>query len=405
MAVVLRFFERSVKRTFLFDRNSADRLRKRLRNANVCVNRMAEKKTERTALATIKEIARRAGVSYASVSRALNDKPGVAEKTRRRIVRLAAKMGYTPDWQARALVTGKVPLLGLVVPDITNPFYPEMIRGAEEEVFRRGYNLLLQDTAWRAERLRKAFALLQTRRVAGLLVAAPLNGVAKTLCTKNGQSDGVAASRVVLVGQAAPRKCSFAAMEVDDRRGGYLVGRHLVDSGWKRIAFVGGPRKDRSSRRRLSGLKRALREGGRNDALVAARHGKWTVESGREMAAALLEHRPRPDALFAANDLLALGAMQALAAGGLRAGRDVGVVGYDDIGWTRYLGVSLTSVAQPKHALGKRAAALLLQRIEVAEAQRDRGLDDPNASGVLEPKLVIRESCGFHARRRRVRPC
>jgi LacI family transcriptional regulator len=341
-------------------------------------------------MATIKEIAERAGVSYATVSRALNGKPGVGDATRSRIEGLAREMGYTPDWQARALVTGRVRLFGLAVPDITNPFFPEMIRGAEDAVFQRGYNLLLQDTSWERSRLRQSLDLLTARRVAGLIVAAPVNGVWKEWEEMQRGRDGVT-SRVVLAGQAPPRGSGLPAVEVDDRKGGLEGGRHLLGLGWERIAFLSGPRRERASRRRLSGLKRALAEVGREDALVAVSHGRWSVESGRYQTLALLEGAngsSRPDAFFGANDLLALGAVQALSGAGLLVGKDVGVVGYDDIGWSRYLGVPLTTVAQPKKEVGRRAAEMLLSAVESGERQ---------GSQILEPELVVRGSCGSTA--------
>ena len=329
--------------------------------------------------ATIKEIARATRVSTASVSRALNDLPGVSPGTRTRILEAARERGYTPDSRGRALATGQVPFLGLVLPDITNPFFPAVARGAQEEVQRRGFGLLLVDTDWRPDRLVRAFELLTSRMVSGLLVAVPLNGALKEV------GESPLAGAVVMVGQGAPRGRGIGAVDLDDHRGGYLVGQHLLRQGWPSVAYVAGPERNRAARSRLSGLRKALADGGRPDALVAVSHGEWSVESGQAQAGELLRGRKRRLAIFAANDQLALGVARAAAGAGRRLGRDLGLVGYDDIETLRHLEVPITSVAQPKVELGRQAAGMLLRSI--------LGGEEPNRVK-LRPRLVVRQSCG-----------
>jgi len=328
---------------------------------------------------TIRDIAREAGVSCSAVSRALNERPGVGAETVARIRTIAARLGYIADAQAQALVTGKVPFIGLVVPDLLNPFFPAVARGAEEALYEAGYSLLLQDTAWQKERLRHSFELLLSRRVAGLLMAAPLNGTLRDL----GLEWDAVRDSVVLVGHPPPRGSGASSVEVDDRLGGSLVGRHLVKAGRRRVAFVSGPKRQRASRMRLAGLESAL-QGGRAK-LVAESYGGWSVESGHEQTAALLARRRRPDGIFAANDLLAMGAARAAAEAGLSVGEDLGIVGYDDIDHVKHMEVPLTTVAQPKVEVGRAAAELLLSAVAGGGArQRVR----------LEPTLVVRDSCG-----------
>jgi len=333
---------------------------------------------------TIKQLAQEAGVSVASVSRALNGLPGVAAATKARIEALALELGYSPDSRARALVTGEVPFVGLVVPDITNPFYPEVARGAEQALLEQGYSLLLVSTDWRAERLERALGLLLSRHVAGLLIAVPLNGLLDD-ASLDWSRLGAA---TVVVGQELPRAASsLVSVNVDDRHGGYLVGKHLCGLGWRRLAVVAGPERDRTARARLAGFRRALAEVGQEHALAAVIHGEgWSVDSGHRAGLQLFDGKRPPDAVFAANDLLALGVARAAAERGRRLGRDLGLVGYDDIEPLRYLEVPLTSVSQPKLELGRRAAELLLDRIAGALAPRRR----PR----LRPQLVIRQSCG-----------
>jgi LacI family transcriptional regulator len=336
---------------------------------------------------TIKDLARRAGVSVASVSRALNGQPGVGATTRRRIEELARALGYAPDSRAQALVTGQVPFVGLVVPDIANPFYPEVARGAEEALLERGHSLLLVNTDWQPGRLEQALGLLTSRHVAGLLVSVPLNGVLRRSDWAQLQSSMVA------VGQEVPRargRLLPPLVDVDDRYGASMVGHHLAGLGWRRIAFLAGPERDRTARARLEGFRRGLERAGAGGALREVRHGDWTVHSGYEEGRALLSGIRTPDAIFAANDLIALGVARAAAELGRRLGHDLGLVGYDDIEPVRYLEVPITSVAQPKRQLGQQAAQILLARLA--------GEPSPNRRVRLRPKLVIRSSCGADRR-------
>ena len=329
---------------------------------------------------TIKEIARVAGVTPATVSRALNDKPGVSRRVRARIARIAEELGYVPDPHARALVTGRVPFVGLVVPDITNPYYPLLARGVEEAAFEAGISVLLVNTDWRADRLRQAVDLLVSRRVAGLVIAVPLErGDARVIPWTS------LPGPVVLIGRDAPPGADFPSLEVNNHHGGLLVGRHLLARGWRRLAYLGGAPEDRPTRERGAGLRDALAAGPGDAALVAESAGAWTVDSGDARMTALWEAGPRPDAVFAANDLIAIGAARAMARLGLCPGRDLGLVGYDDIPAARYLEPALTTIAQPTDEMGRRAARILFARLD--------GDEHPEPAAV-EPRLVVRQSCG-----------
>ena len=327
----------------------------------------------------IRDIAELAGVSEASVSRALNDRPGVSDATRERIRAVAERMGYRPDARARALVTGEVPLLGLVVPDITNPFFPAVARGAEEEAHEHGYSLLLLNTNWRRDRLLQAFEILSTRRVAGLMVSAPIPDALFAQVPGRTDFDG----RVVCVSVDRPTGTRFDMIGVDDDAGGAAVSTHLLARGCRRIAFLSGPVEETSARQRLAGLRRALDKAGEGERLRYVSHGEWTVRSGEAQTAQILDEGGRPDAVFAANDLVAIGAWRALRERGLRAGEDLALVGYDDIDAVRWPEVAITSVAQPKAEVGQGAVRLLLASLE-AGAQ--------GANVRLAPTLEVRQS-------------
>jgi LacI family transcriptional regulator len=211
-------------------------------------------------------------------------------------------------------------------------------------------------------------------------MAVPLEGLGQELS----QWEKIEGS-VVMVGRAVPRGSRLNAVLVDNRHGGWLAGRQLAEAGWRQIAFLGGPERDRVSRARLGGLRRALESPEAMSRLTEVVPGDWTVEGGHRRALALLRSRRPPDAIFAANDLIALGVARAAAEAGRSLGEDLGLVGYDDIDAVRFLETPITSVAQPKLEMGRRAARLLLSAIsEGVREQRDR----------LRPELVVRRSCG-----------
>lgn len=323
------------------------------------------------------EIARIARVSVATVSRALNGRPGVGEHTRRRIQALATQMRYHPHANARALVTGQIPFLGLVVPDITNPFFPSLARGAEEEAFRRGYSLLLLNTNWAPERLRQAFDLLTSRRVGGLLLAHSIR-----LSDLPGQDPEVLRQTMVMAGVEAPSGTGIRAVTVDDRAGGAMVARHLLEQGYRRLGFIGGPRQDPSCRLRHEGFREVLSRAGRSR-MGPVSFGEWSVESGYRQVKALLARREWPDALFAANDLLALGAAEAMREMGLSPGPAMGLVGYDDIESVRWTAVPISSVAQPESDVGREAVRRLIAMIAG---------ETPEPDVRLLPRLSVRAS-------------
>ena len=327
--------------------------------------------------ATIKQIAGRLNVSVATVSRALNDLPGVGEKTRRKVRRTAAELGYVPDFHARALVSGKVPFLGLVVPDITNSFFPALALAVEEAAAASGQSLILLNTNWRRDRLAQALELLSSRRVSGLIVAEPLDAAILDSVDLETVSNGL-----VLAGVEAPGGTGLCSVMVDDRDGGMQVGRHLVECGAHRIAFVGGPSESPNSRDRLEGLTIGLGISGGAAAIVSVTDGAWTEESGYRQADRLLRDMV-PDAIFAANDLLAIGVMRRLVESGIAVGRGVALAGYDDTHVVSLTSVPITSVAQPTAQVGSLAVKLLGQMLS-----GDSGCGD----AVLKPSLVARSS-------------
>jgi LacI family transcriptional regulator len=329
-------------------------------------------------MARIEDVAARAGVSVGTVSNVLNRPQAVAPKTRARVETAIAELGYLPNESARALVSGRTRTVGLVVPDVTNPFFADLARGAEEVADKHDVVVMLYNSAESAERELRYLGRLETQRVMGILVT-PVN--------RGGRAIGELIDRgtpVVLLdrGQAARSVCSVA---VDHRAGGGLAGSHLTERGHRRIAFVGGPLAAPQVGDRVDGARAAVLAGG--GTLEVIETPGLTVAAGRDAATTLLQ-RPadrRPTAVFCANDLLALGVLQTVTRAGLRVPEDLTLVGYDDIEFAAAAAVPLTSVRQPREQLGRVAAELLFEEINDAGRHSHRQV-------VFQPELVVRRS-------------
>ncbi|MEA2536833.1 MAG: LacI family transcriptional regulator [Chloroflexota bacterium] len=324
----------------------------------------------------LRDIAQEIGCSVNTVSRALSNKPDVSPETRARVHEVAARLHYTPNLLARALVSRQTHTLGLVVADCTNPYYGQMIRGVEAAATRAGYALLLATSDENPDKERRVLTTLRERRVDGLLIA-PIDGKADYLA-------GLASDGPPQIYLSRPPE-GFAADFVanDNRAGATMAVGHLVELGHRTIVHVA----------REGAVFSALeREAGYLDALQAAGIEERPrvrvtpdIEGGRQAARSLLEGDQLPEAVFAYNDLVAIGLMSELAAAGRRVPQDVSVVGYDDIEPAGYVQPRLTTIAQGTTEIGRRAAELLVRRIERGPVQSARAI-------VLPPSLVVRDS-------------
>ncbi|HED24379.1 MAG TPA: LacI family transcriptional regulator, partial [Firmicutes bacterium] len=273
---------------------------------------------------TIKDIAAETGISYATVSRALNNRPGVKKATQKRVLGVAEKLGYYPNAAARSLVTRQSHALALVIPDITNPFFPEVARGIEEAAARADYAVFLCNTNWDGGKELSYLALIESRRIDGLILA-------------SSSDDGEIAAKFAQTGipmvviNSFERDIQCHQVIIDNIRGGYLAGQHLLEHGCTRIAFAGGLAGARATKERFAGFKEALADTGITIGPERCLYGSFTWESGYRSALKLLNMADRPDAIFAANDLLAMGIMQAADELGLAIPGDLAVIGFDDI--------------------------------------------------------------------------
>ncbi|RLE27836.1 LacI family transcriptional regulator [Candidatus Acetothermia bacterium] len=328
-------------------------------------------------MVTIKDVARAAGVSPSTVSRALNDSPLIREETKARIRRIAEELGYERNELARGLVMGASGAIGLVIPDITNPFFAEVTRGVGEVAHARGYGVILCNTEEDPERERSYIRLLRRKRVDGLILT--------TVTAEDPYLKALARSKTpfVLVSRAS-QVVPAPYVGADDRLGGRLAVEHLVGLGHRRIAFIGGPPDVQSCVDRLAAFEAVLAEAGipiREDWLLFS---DFTQGSGYQAGKKLLSSEDRPTAVFAANDVVALGVLQAADELGLRVPEDLSVVGYDDISYAALPRIQLTTVAQPSFEMGTIAAEWLLT---VREGKPQRRL-----YRLLTPRLVVRQT-------------
>lgn len=325
--------------------------------------------------ATIRDVAARAGVSVATVSRVFNATGPVREETARRVLDAATALKYVPHVGARSLSTRRTGTVGVLLPDLHGEFFSEVIRGIDNAARRQGYHLLVSGS--HSDWNEMSAVLAATRgRVDGILVMSP-----------DRDSDALHAHLPAGL-PAVLMNCPGAtgpSIAIDNMGGSASMVRHLISLGHRRIAFIRGPERNSDAWERLRGYRSEMtREGAYDPALEFP--GDFTEEGGREAARNALTLDPRPTAIFAANDSMAIGTLSALYEAGLGVPGDVAVAGFDDVPIGRYVAPPLTTVGVEIAALGKRALELLLEILAGRGATTHRE--------TIPTRLVIRESCG-----------
>ncbi len=325
------------------------------------------------------DVARRAGVSTMTVSRVVNDNGRVSEATRQRVRRAIAELGYQPNQLARSLTQGRTRTIGIVVPDITNPFFPEVVRGAEDAAWQAGYTVALANAVEDPARERAAVRNLAGHRVDGIIVCSPRladHELAELLA---------AHSASVLINRRAEGARAVSLM-FDDQLGADLAVSHLVRGGRSRLIHLGGPERSASARYRRAGFVRAVEAAGLPLGPSSLLSCEPTEEAGyAEVARLVADVRGDDrgfDGIFAYNDLSALGAMRALQDAGLRVPRDVAVVGCDDIRLASLASPSLTTLRLGKYDVGHQACETIFEL--------QRGAHPPDVT--FRPELIVRES-------------
>ena len=325
--------------------------------------------------ATIKDVARAAGVSVASVSRAMNGATNVLPETRQRILDAARQLRFTPSGAARSLITRRTDTIGALLPDLHGEYFSELIRGIDQAARARGLHLLVSSSHGNADEAAAALRAMNGR-VDGLLVMSPHADAEFLSHNLPGSLPAVLINTMIdLPGHAA-----FA---VDNFGGARAMTRHFVVSGRKRIAFIGGPLDNREAQERLRGYRAGLRAGMRESVF----EGDFSEAAGASAGRRIAQAKQRPDAVFAANDMMAIGCLSALAEAGLRVPDDIALAGFDDIPIARYVTPALTTIRVPIAALGSAALEALVKSFKTPPTA-----DNPTT--VLPVELVVRNSCG-----------
>src|SRR5438552_9249375 len=331
---------------------------------------------------TMKRIAGELGVSITTVSKVLNNHADISEATRSRVLAKVEELGYQRNAVARSLSLRRTHTLGIVIPDLMHSFFVEIIAGIEPVASVRGYGLLLCSSSEDPGKERAELEMLRGRQVDGVVVAsAHASGNTDMLqqLVKHGTT-------VVMIDRDDHPSVKCHRVLTDDERVGQLATSHLLDAGRRAIAHIGGPAIVHAKRRER-GWREALKARGikaPDDWMV---RGGFMESDGYRAMKRLLAVRPRIDAVFAANDPAAIGAMKAIWEAGLRVPDDIAVVGVGDIALVDMLRVPLTTVSWSRRDQGLNAAELLLNGLEGDEA-------DPPRRVVIPPRLVVRESCG-----------
>ncbi len=330
--------------------------------------------------ATIYDIAERAGVSTATVSRVLNKTSEVRAATRDRVLEAAEALNYQPHASAQNLARQRTNYIAVVAPVVANYFYMRVMRGIQHVLAEENYDLMIHVPPHPEHADKRLESALQPGRSDGVLLLStpPSESWAKRLRNADRPT--------VLVDAHHP---DIESIAVDNERGGYKATEHLLSLGYERIAHITAHPEPPPATQRRRGYERALEAAGRSvdDALIAAADAlpfAFAEKGGYRAMQTLLEQRPRPDAVFAASDMQAVGALRAVHDAGLTVPDDIAIVGFDDIDLSEFVG--LTTLRQPAQAIGRRAAEALLRHIESP--------NHPVSSTVLAPQLIVRATCG-----------
>ena len=332
-------------------------------------------------MVTIREVARRANVSVGTVSNVLANSESVRPELRRRVEDAMLALDYHPNQIARSLKTRQTKTLGMVISDITNPFFPQVVRGAEDAATRLGYLLMMLNSDDNAERERQAVGLLRARKVDGLLL---------TVASGSGELTHVAQFRdaglpVVCLDRDVPG-LEFDLVCADNVRGASMCMQHLLSRGHRRIGFLAGSPGLLTAQGRLQGYRAAIEAAGLPLDPALVMHGDFRLDSGYRLTKEMLLQPDPPTALFASNAMMGFGALKAINELGLRCPEDLALAVFDEVPFGDVIQPRLTVVAQPAYEIGRMGAELLIARLEGREKS------EQPVRIMLMPELVVRES-------------
>lgn len=330
-------------------------------------------------MATIVEVAKRAGVSIATVSNVIRGTRRVSPKLTERVQAAIRELNYSPNEIARSLKVRQTRMLGMVLPDITNPFFPEIIRGAEDTAFERGYFLVTANTNEQIGRERRIVAALRSYRVDGMLLASASGKDTSHL--KSTMDAGVA---LVCLDRTVPGVKTDAVL-LDNVRGARECVRHMIQRGHRRIAIITGALNLQTGRERLRGYEDALREADISIDQHLVLQGNFRFDSGYRLGKHIVKQAPRPTAVFVSNGVMTVGLLKAFEELNISCPGDMALATFDDLALDSPFHPHLTTVVQPSYEMGARAATILMDRIE------GRLTKEPSIVRV-SPTLILRES-------------
>jgi LacI family transcriptional regulator len=326
---------------------------------------------------TIYDVAEKAGVSIATVSKVINNTGRISDKTRKKVLGVMDEIKYYPSVVASALTGKRTQTIGLLVPNLANPFYAELARSMEDRADELGFSIVICSTDYKEEKEDKYVSLLIRKRVDGFIITSGFNNVSliKELINQK--------IPVALIAYNISRE-SLSTVSVDDYTGGYQATAHLAELGHQRIAVIS--EKVQSSAERIRGYQNALKDYQLSFNETLLTETKATVNNGEKEAEKFLNLEEPPTAIFAFNDILAIGAMGAVRKKGLSIPEDISVIGFDDTILARHCYPPLTTMAQPLEEIGDQAVELLVAEIEGKATKKQRIL--------LQAELVVRQSTG-----------
>lgn len=330
-------------------------------------------------MATMKDVAKAAGVSIATVSATLSGASYVSPELQARVNVAIAALGYERNSMASNLKRGRSSLVGLIVSDVTNPFFTELVDHVQRHAEQAGYSVLLGISDHRVARERDLLRLMRQHQAAGTIMCPAGNSA-------DYAADGLSLGSMKLVAvDNAAADLAFDTVTMDNRKAAELATRHILSFGHRTVATVAGFATQTVSQQRLDGFLATMAQAGLPVAPDHICRGNFRIEEAYEACRSLLARRPRPSAIFVANNLMLIGTMQALAEAGLRVPQDISVASIDDFPWAAAFHPGLTVVRQPIAAMASAALSCLSQRLkgDVAAPRHD----------VFAPELIVRQSC------------
>lgn len=336
----------------------------------------------------IKEVAKKAGVSVATVSRVMNHPENVAPATKEKIEGVMETCGYMPNWFARGLNFNRTNTIGLLIPNMLNPGYIEIAKGVEDVAHQKGYMVLLCNVENDLNKEKKYIDALINRKIDGIIL------VSSMLECKDVEAIMAQGVPTVIIGENKEMASHIPMVRIDCENAAYKAVKHLTEIGYKEVAIIYGSSPETENLRKLKGYQQALKESGCEIIDEYALEVTNDIHGGYIAGKKIIDMEKRPRAIFASSDLLAIGAMDAMRDFNLRIPEDIAVVGFDNIQMSKIIEPKLTTVAKPLHKMGVIGSRLLFDIMEGSED--DRTLISKEI--LLQSKLKIRKSCGHNER-------